>query len=78
MILTLSHYIFVSWTKFWYDYVIQRMDKIDHSIFELKSKLREFRKAIMGFIGSYNDDTSKQSYDNSPIGRSYMVSRFNV
>lgn len=54
------------------------MDKIDHSIFELKSKLREFRKAIMGFIGSYNDDTPKQSYDNSPIGRSYMVSRFNV
>ena len=49
------------------------MDKIDSSIFALKSELREFRQDVMGFIHSYNDGTSKREYDTSPTGRSYMV-----
>lgn len=58
---------------------------IDCSLSALKSAFkaeckeqREFRKVVMGFIGSNNDGTSKWSYDNSPIGRSYIVSKFNI
>lgn len=72
------------------------MNKIDHSISNLKSTVdkriddimstidaknkqqKEFRWAIMGFISLYIDGSSKRSYDDSLIGRSYMMIKFNT
>ena len=73
-------------TKFGNDYIIQQINKIDHSISELKSyfeaehkeQLQYIEAVIWMFMATYNDDSSKRWYCDSLNWCSYMVSKFNM
>lgn len=61
------------------------MDRLECSIHELRSELQaerieaqKYRDAVMRFMASFSEGSSKHTYVDSPLGRSYTVSKFHM
>lgn len=61
------------------------MDRIECSIHKLRSELQakrreaqKYKEAVMRFMASFSEGSSKCAYNDSPLGRSYTVSKFHM